>query len=197
MDENQLFQKYNEWFTNRTSEEYELQGDILEYEDEYFEDITFKEGSICYEIAKLVFDTYDNFYLDLGSRYYRYYVSNELEENICGTTNLIEHTIIISKKCRKDKSAILHEMLHAYEYIVQSEHPILCEVLLLALYNKLKSTVPNLDELIKRHSELYGQFELTEFGGYHGVLFYLKSLDLDIRCGYKLGTVCGYGRNEY
>ena len=37
---------------------------------------------------------------------------------------------------------------------------------------------------------------LYEAGGLHDVLFLLKSFDLDIRKGYDLGTVFGYGRRD-
>ena len=36
---------------------------------------------------------------------------------------------------------------------------------------------------------------ITNAGGSHDVLFFLKSLDLDLKLGFKLGTVCGYGRD--
>ena len=41
-------QKYSEWWSNRTIDEYELHGKILEYEESYFEDMTFQPNSELY-----------------------------------------------------------------------------------------------------------------------------------------------------
>jgi hypothetical protein len=39
---------------------------------------------------------------------------------------------------------------------------------------------------------VYGSIVARQ-GGCHGMVFYMKSLDLDLRMGYELGTVFGYG----
>jgi hypothetical protein len=90
-------------------------------------------------------------------------------------------------------------MIHAYEVIL-FENPlgrILRDILFVNLYNSLKPKIKNLDTLITTHGHIYNQGKITREGGYHGILFYLKSLDLDLRLGLKLGTVCGYGRDMY
>ena len=87
-------------------------------------------------------------------------------------------------------------MIHAYEFILSQKIPMLHEYLTLALYKKLSPLINDLDKRLSEHGEMYGQYRVTSSGGYHGLLFYLKSLDLDIRCGYSLGTVCGYGRDN-
>ena len=53
----------------------------------------------------------------------------------------------------------------------------------------------NSDDIIKSHSEFIHQSDMAVNSGEHGLLFLLKSLDLDIRFGFPLGTVCGYGRD--
>ena len=72
------------------------------------------------------------------------------------------------------------------------------EVLLLALYKTVKSQITeqgfDLDQLIFGHSNIAEAQRGVSIGGEHGILFYLKSLDLDLKMGYELGTVCGYGR---
>lgn len=106
-----------------------------------------------------------------------------------------EHTIFITRSHIDDKRVILHEMIHAYEHMLEQKHHMLNEYLLLALYKKLSPLIPDLDKRLAEHGEMYSQYRVRSLGGYHGLLFYLKSLDLDIRCDYKLGTVCGYGRD--
>ena len=195
MENTEFFEKYQTWWSNRTPDEDKLYGNILEYEEEYFEDMTFQPGSVCYETVSFIIDNFDFFSLEIEYFYFRYYVK-ELKDGTSGICDLKERTITISPKYKDDRSVILHEMIHAYEYILVNENPVLCELMLIMLYNKLKPSIPNLDELIKDHTELYGQHCIAATGGQHGILFYLKSLDLDLRCGYNLGKVCGYGREN-
>lgn len=194
MDDNELSKKYEAWRLNMTQDEYELQYHILEYEEEYFEDMTFQKGSICYDTVSFIHDNFDFFSLELEYNYYRYYI-NDLKDEWIGQFDQKERSITISPKYKNDQAVILHEMIHAYEYILNKKNPVLCELMLIKLYNKLKPKIKDLDSLIENHAELYGQHCIAKEGGYHGILFYLKSLDLDLRCGYDLGKVCGYGRD--
>ena len=72
-------------------------------------------------------------------------------------------------------------------------------ILFFCLYNALKPKLEqdgiDLNKLISNHSHVAERQRITALGGQHDILFYLKSLDLDIKMGYELGTVCGYGRN--
>lgn len=194
LSDEKLHELYNKWWSNRTPEEYKLHFDILDYEESYFEDMTFQKDSLCWEIASFVDAEFDHLYLELTQTSYRFYIVDDNKE-YSGQCNSLEHTISITRSHVFDKTVILHEMIHAYEAILEQHESILCEYLLLALYKKLLPTIPDLDERLVKHSEIYGQRCVSSSGGYHGLLFYLKSLDLDIRCGYDLGTVCGYGRD--
>lgn len=83
-------------------------------------------------------------------------------------------------------------------YMVDSTaFPFIRDVLLLGLYNDLKGRITDLDSHILAHANIHSGTSITVEGGNHDVLFHLKSLDLDLRRGYPLGTVCGYGRDEY
>lgn len=194
MDDMKMLEKYQEWFTNRTSEEYKLHGDILEYEDAYFEDMTLQPFSPLHSIAELMENMYDVFDISLQGQYYTFHIAI-LDDYTMGETCYTERKITIAPEYKNSKPVILHEMIHAYEHILHDEHFTLNELMLLHLYNKLKPLISDLDTLIKKHAELYGQHCVSCTGGSHGILFYLKSLDLDMRCNYKLGTVCGYGRD--
>ena len=62
------------------------------------------------------------------------------------------------------------------------------------LYKDLRNKISKLDEIITKHAHVFNESDLYEEGGLHDILFLLKSFDLDIRMGYPLGTVFGYGR---
>lgn len=190
---------YHQWWANRTSDELELHSKILEYEEEYFEDMCFEENSIIHDYLAFSDEDgneyFDECFYDLQSSKYRYYV-NTLADGTMGQTNLEEHTIAISPDYKDDKTVILHEMIHAYSNTMNEVNPTHKDILLLALYNKLKEKIHDIDKRILSHAHDLLQYDVTLTGGYHDVLFYLKSLDLDLRCGYKLGTVCGYGRDQ-
>lgn len=194
MNDMQAFEKYQKWFNNRTPEEYELHGDILKYQEEYFEDMTLQPNSLLHNTADIMENMYDVFSLELNFHHYTFHIAN-LDEYTMGETCHPERKITIAPKYKNSVPVILHEMIHAYEHILHDEHFTLNELMLLYFYNKLKPLIPDLDTLIEEHAELYGQHCISSTGGSHGILFYLKSLDLDMRCGYKLGTVCGYGRD--
>jgi len=69
------------------------------------------------------------------------------------------------------------------------------ECLLLKLYGDLKTKIPDLYTRIMDHAHARTQDEFIGSGS-HGVLFFLKSLDIDLRLDAPLGTVCGYGRDD-
>ena len=64
------------------------------------------------------------------------------------------------------------------------------------LERQVGKRIPRLDEILENHAHALNQHILYADGGKHDVLFLLKSLDLDMRMGYPLGTVFGYGRSD-
>ena len=91
---------------------------------------------------------------------------------------------------------ILHEMIHLHEDII-NEFPLFYhDVLFWNLYSKLKKKIENIDSIIKDNTFLYESLDRYNTGGLHDLLFLLKSFDLDLRMGYELGTVYGYGKRE-
>lgn len=97
-----------------------------------------------------------------------------------------------------DDSTILHEMIHMHEYWINKQRRFYHDILFLLLYNDLKPKISSigqdLDALILSHAHVFESQRIINIGGEHDVLFYLKSLDLDIKMGFPLGRVCGYGR---
>lgn len=195
--EDKLYTLFQEWFFNRSPEEFKLYSTILDYGESYFEDMTFQENSLCWNIYSFIVENFEELYLDLSSSkwMYRFLIVEDTPEFL-GQCNSLERTISITQSHINDKKTILHEMIHAYENILDSVgYSVLRENLLIALYRKLLPKISDLEQRIADHSELYSQTNVMNSGGKHDLLFFLKSLDLDIRCGYDLGTVCGYGRD--
>lgn len=185
---------FSEWLSSRTAEEENLFLTAIDYEYQFFEDMTFQENSLCWNIASFKDAEFDHLYLGISNYQYRFYITAD-NNSFMGMHDCIDKTITITQSHIHDTHVLLHEMLHAYEAMLNDQNPILRENLLIALYRKLTPKIPDLPNRIQQHSELYGQQCVTSFGGSHGLLFFLKSLDLDIRLGYSLGTVCGYGRD--
>jgi hypothetical protein len=113
----------------------------------------------------------------------------------CGQYNRENKTLTIDPDYINDDSTILHEMIHIHEHIIDT-FIIFHDILLLSLYHKLKDKIPNLDEMIYRHANLGDALDIYETGGKHDVLFFLKSLDLDLELGLELCTICGYDRKK-
>lgn len=188
-----LSKLYDEWWSNRTPEEYKLQGLCFDYENEYFEDMLLKDGSLLNDIIETVLEIKDGIFLGIDKL--RLYVVDNDDFDGCFYRN--ENKIEINEKHATDKSVILHELIHYYENQLEEQfEPFIRELLVLELYNKLLPTIKDLRERIFKHCELYSYTVTFKENGSHGVLFFLKSLDLDIRCGYPLGTICGYGRDK-
>ena len=120
----------------------------------------------------------------------------EQSDNTAGCFTQETNEIDIDPSEAQNKSVILHEMIHAHEYKLSSVPSFYRDIIMLCLYNDLLPKIPNLDDRIIAHTHVAPGDRITAEGGSHDILFFLKSLDLDLRCGYKLGTVCGYGRDE-
>ena len=197
MNDDQLHEKYKLWWSNRTQDEYELHETIMYYDDAFFEDMAFRENSLCWNIYSFISENMEELYLDLSSSKWMYrFLIMEDNPEFKGEHDPLDRTISITRRYIKDRRVILHEMIHAYENILDNtNYSVLKENLLIALYRKLSPEISDLDQRIAIHSELWGQTNVMNSGGKHGLLFFLKSLDLDIRCSYPLGTVCGYGRD--
>ena len=96
---------------------------------------------------------------------------------------------------------ILHEMIHMHEHVIDSHPLYIHDIVVWCLYQKLKKKITDLDQRIDECSHFQVQRDIANLGGIHDILFLLKSFDLDLRMGYKLGTVFGYesvlGGNHY
>ena len=147
------------------------------------------------------------------------YVVGELEDETKAETNLKTHTVTVAPEYVKDNTVLLHELIHVFEWFYRPGNepyenqygtevnpyipPFIRDVLFINLYNdvnkriKAKYSNEDLDLLILYHAHYVFGVQIALQGGNHDVLFYLKSLDLDLRLGFPLGTVCGYGRGDH
>jgi len=189
-----------------TADDQRLSTAIFEYEDQYFEDFTLKPDSILhdllvYEVQDKKGNTFEDFddlpaVMELGENYT--FKIKKLK-NCIGVCNTRLMKITIDPEYAENSAVILHEMIHAYiDLFKKSKYAIietLFECLLLRLYNDLKTKIPDLEKRIIEHTHTIGQEDFKGKGS-HGLLFFLKSLDLDLRLGLPLGRIYGYGREN-
>ena len=105
-----------------------------------------------------------------------------------------EQLICVVPEKVEDDVVILHEMIHLHEYVLNDLPLYYHDMVYWALYKDLRNKIPDLDCIITEHAHALNENELYRTGGLHDILFLLKSFDLDIRKGFPLGTVFGYGR---
>ena len=189
-----LYQKYHEWFDNKTEREQDLELFVLLHEN-LFDDMCFDKGSITgdYMIRDNKYKQFEND-LSLDAEYFRIVVDNI--QKFDGTTHRHDRKIIIKDKFRTNEPIILHEMIHAHEFIINLHNPVLKDIILLELYKNLKLKIPRLDDWIFNHANIPHNLDLASKYGEHDLLFFLKSLDLDLKCGFDLFTVFGYDYNR-
>lgn len=195
-------------FGEMSREERLLFGQVVEFWD-LFEDMRFDEDSIVGGYIKVQYgDDKGSFedgiiaiphairYFDPQQCTYRVKGCEEMEA--WGTYNSAESCLTVREDVLKDDEILLHEMIHMHEHVLQKVPHYYREILLLALYKTVKPQIAergfDLDQLIFGHSNVAEAQRVASIGGEHGILFYLKSLDLDLKMEYELGTVCGYGR---
>lgn len=200
-----------EWYNTKASEDEKKLADyVQEYSEEYFSDFRFEADSLvsAYVEAESSADNGQTWFSDpilppydfiqyfdlivLESTQYKV----ESWEDCAGVFNSRDFSITIAPEFIDEKSTILHELIHLHECVIDQIPKFYHDILLLCLYNDLKNKIDDLDQRILNHTHVFSGEKITDLGGNHDILFLLKSLDLDLRCGYKLGTVCSYGRDE-
>ncbi len=174
---------------------------MLRFESRYFQDMTFKKKSVLNKIARTTYLENDGQEVTLTEdaweaitlrRWLIVYPSKKyrLEKTACGICNGKKELIIVRKVKNKteEDSAILHEMTHAYEFILPD---FLRQFLLLHLYDQLVKKLGSKKLWRYIFSDNHVMFRV------HSPLFLLKSLDLDLKRKLPLGTIYDYGRTDY
>lgn len=205
-----FFKLYNEYLHTMNSEDEHLFDLVTQYEDDgLFDDMRLLPSSIvkpfiCFEEedsegnTAIGYDT-DNLYLSIADHYWRFYVRNMTVDDITtvGCTYHDEHKVEIDTRFKSDATVVLHEMIHVYECILEtSVNQHYRDIIAFALYNDLSNKIDDLFDRIVSHSHTISNNQVLLSGGEHGILFYLKSLDLDLRLRLPLGTIMGYGRDN-
>lgn len=204
MDSDAARERHKDWLLTMTPAERELYAKVLEYENTYFHDMTFQPDSLLMPYLEYEVQGDDGAYIkeyqdvplllrSIANNPYIFHIA-ELEASVHGQVE--EWMVTIDPAHASDARVILHEMAHVYGDILDRSAPFFHDILLLCLYNSLKPQLPGLDQHILTHSHVLSGIEITMEGGSHDVLFFLKSIDLDLRLGWAPGTVCGYGRDS-
>jgi len=182
-----------EWFSTRSPEEYNLFSKACDHEQQYFTDLTMQD----YEeelTAQTDEETGIEYKVDVLGEGYQgingwLFKISKLED--CdGLCNYPERTIYINAESNGKDFTLLHEMIHAYIYMLPEFYK---QFLLFRLYSKLQSQIPQLLELLT--VDIHTLLQHDGKNG-HCMLFVLKSLDLDLKLKKPLGTVYSYGREE-
>lgn len=177
--------------------ELDLRKRAIKYEARFFKDLTLEEKRIEKKLASYQMevegqwvDAVDDLQLDVcihSGWIFRYRRSRKH----FGLCRYKQRTIDIRLGLppQEEKGTLLHEMIHAYEYML---YPSLREWLLLDLYRRLRQCIGER----KTHRFIDANTHSVTRESAHGSLFLLKSLDLDERLSWKHGTVFGYGREH-
>ncbi|MBQ9061774.1 MAG: hypothetical protein IJ121_02930 [Eubacterium sp.] len=199
------------WFMNwywqeATEDEQTLFEKMIRFEQEYFGDMLFHYGSNTYELIHILSkDVNAQEWVDdsapipevlefFSPEMIRLKIENTDEMN--GYYNHSEQVLCISSNSINDDSALLHEMIHMHEGIINELPMHYHDMVFWSLYKSLRTSLPELDDIITNHAHILNETELYESGGLHDILFLLKSFDIDIGMGYPLGTVFGYGKMD-
>ena len=163
---------------------------------ELFDDMVFDEDSITGKLRELSEGELAELSPTLEAFSYTECVGFKIGELNCkqaaGEYNALTRTITIPEQYADEDYILLHEMIHAHEHLLDELHPVYREGLFLCLMEELKGKIDNLDELLLSFTRYSISTEMAN-SNTHSALFVLKSLDLDLKMGYELGTVYAYG----
>ena len=182
---------YPEWWRNRTQDELKLLTKAFYFENKYFKDLTlqiFDEDLNKYQIKhdnaweEVQDSLQDQMILTIEDRWI-FKINDDIEAD--GQCDFKRRTIEIKQKYKDDVPTILHEMIHAYEFMLPEHYR---QLLIIFLFKKLNQKVTNLVKYIKKDSHSLLRVRSP--------LFLLKSIDLDIRLKKPLGTVYAYDRTN-
>lgn len=113
-----------------------------------------------------------------------------------GKFDMQDRTLTVDLSNFGNDPVLLHEMIHLHEFVINDLPMIYHDAVLYCLYKDLADKIPNLNERIEAHGHILNAGKIARIGGVHDILFLLKSFDLDLKMGYKLGTVFGYGMED-
>lgn len=209
---------FQKWYYEIASEdERALWNRAAEMGHDYLDDMVFADGT-CTESFKKVLakstkgSVYDDDYMDgewtddyaplpdsieyFGFNFVRTKVVDN--SNKSGYFNVVDDIpeIVINKNYIDDDPTIAHELIHLYEYVLDEYKPIFRDAVFWGIYQNLKKRVTGLDDAISYFLDLLNTEEINKEGGNHDLLFFVKSIDIDVNMKLPLGTVFGYEQDE-
>ena len=185
----------------RTTDERYLFELMIDFEDEYFEDLSLKmyEKTPIGKVQNIdgTYDYYGSYELNPYADIMKIRIEEPNENNdYAAQCDSLNKTITFfrGRYEKSKKLTLLHEMIHSYDYTLINNPRKLRDLVLLNLYNKILKFISkkNLFEILWNENH-----QVFQIGLGHNTLFVLKSLDLDIRLNKKLGTILSYGRKAW
>lgn len=195
-----------EWAQRASQADLELQEKVYSFSD-MFEDMIFAEGGSTFDFIKCQSkqaetDEWEDDAVSLPDEieyfsygYFTYHVK-DLNDGVAGQFDGRDFSLSVAPEYIENDSVILHEMIHLHELVIDLQPQFYHDAILFCLYKDLSKKISDLDERIEAHGHILNSSVIARAGGTHDILFLLKSFDLDLRKGYKLGTVFGYGMVE-
>jgi len=192
--------RFAQWINTISDSEHDLRMQAIGYEHRYFSDLTLQNQRIAKKLATYEMQADDGRWVTVqddlqlgvtlsGLWIFRYRRLRRRKLGCCHTQKrLIE--IKAGLKGKVFKGTLLHKMIHAYEEMLKLPFR---DWLLLDLYQRMKRKIG--ERAVRRCINVNTHTRNSVVS--HGVLFLLKSLELDERLGWKHGTVFGYGRDEW
>ena len=165
--------------------EYGLFVTLSELSAEHFSDMTFDDERGTY--AYFPNGTHGIYFSIDGIRVR---ISDDVE---IGMFDENEKELVFNSECVGNLIVLMHELIHAHEFIISSSQiPEIRDVLVMTLYKKLMEKHTDLEEYLKKRVGGETFALIHDVGGTHSILFALKALDIDDRMGWKAGTTFGY-----
>ena len=198
--------QYMNWYRSKATPEEKRLVDKVRELGALFEDMLFAPDTSTYELIRCQSKLEDNdIWVDdeidlpdqLACFSYTFFLFKiEKQKRSYGFFDSSEQLLCIIPEKAEDDIVILHEMIHLHEFVLNDLPLYFHDMVNWALYKDLRNKILNLDDIITDHAHALNGNELYKTGGVHDILFLLKSFDLDIKKGFPLGTVFGYGRAD-
>lgn len=187
---------FHAWLNKQTPAEKSLRLDAIRFEDRHFSDLCLQSKRVSRRLSRHEVELDGEWHSvedDLiGPSISEWIFRVRPLKDCIGLCESKKRRISVEHSLGGDvlKATLLHEMIHAYED--QLTHAVR-EWLTLDLYNRLTRALGR--RAVDRYIDTSTHVMFFEHS--HGVLFLLKSLEIDRRFRWPLGTVFGYGRTEY
>lgn len=166
---------------------------LTEFDELYFEDMLLYPNSF---MGKYINPKMTRLGTLLESNNISIIIEDQLKYEVDAYFDEEEFAIYITTSNAADETTLLHEMIHAHEILLSKMSSTLRDSFVIELYKHLKTRISMLDELILFHSYLDNIIKMKEISVEHSLLFFLKSLDLDLKTNKELLTTFGYNYKD-